>query len=188
MESASLLDAIAQYCNDQTFSRTEKALRKDGKINPAPSLIQLFEGYFEKKSAPLSFTFQLSNDRSNLRKRLRDMESAPAVKKQKLSGPTKTLAKSKGKENAKEKVKEIPEQFLLLLDELRLDRKDARKFYENKSQWSYVMSDRKIYCVERGMLENRVAGCGFYILAPILTSRADFFIVVGQAVFSHHNL
>ena len=49
---------------------------------------------------------------------------------------------------------DIPESFLLLMDELCLDRKDALKFYENPDQWAYVKSDRKIYCTKKGNRNN----------------------------------
>ena len=48
----------------------------------------------------------------------------------------------------------VPNDFLLLLDELKLDRKDAQKFYENKEEWSFVKSDRKIYCTVKGKNKN----------------------------------
>lgn len=52
-------------------------------------------------------------------------------------------------ENAKKENK-IPKEFLILMDELKLDRKDARKYYENKEEWTYVKSDRKIFCTVKG--------------------------------------
>ena len=67
------------------------------------------------------------------------------------------VKKSK-KENSKvkreksiKKEQEIPEQFLMLLDELRLDRKDAKLLFDNKEHWAYVKSDRQIFCVEKGI-------------------------------------
>jgi hypothetical protein len=43
----------------------------------------------------------------------------------------------------------------MLLDELKLDRKEAEEFYKNKEKWTYVKSDRKIYCTVKGNQTNR---------------------------------
>lgn len=44
----------------------------------------------------------------------------------------------------------IPESFLSLMDDLCIDRKDARKFFENPKECTFIKSDRKILCPQIG--------------------------------------
>lgn len=150
MEHAELLFVIGRYCKDKNFQMTLKALDRktdkctEHKKSTERSVVELFEKYFKLKNEGegLSFTFKLTNKRSQLRKRLRDNESARPVgiKQMKVIKPRKN---------------DIPDTFLKLLDELGLDRKNAKLLYENKDQWTYVKSDRLIYCAESGKFSSK---------------------------------
>ena len=66
------------------------------------------------------------------RKRLRDMDITDEKVKKAKTEKSKTVKKEKSIKNKQE----IPEQFLTLLDELRLDRKDANLLFENREHWA----------------------------------------------------
>ena len=66
-------------------------------------------------------------------------EKATCVKRTKNSPKQKKLHEYK-----------IPKAFLSLMDELCIDRKNARMFFENPNEWSYIKSDRKIFCTKQG--------------------------------------
>ena len=85
----------------------------------------------------------------DLRKRLRDIDITEENVKVKKSKKENSKVK---KQSPIKKEEEIPEQFLILLDELRLDRKDAKLLFENRDHWAYVKSDRQIFCIERGIV------------------------------------
>ena len=122
--------------------KTMKAL--DRKKNDSFSLAQLFERHFNtSQPKELSFTFKLSSERSNLRKRISEMDS------EKETASRKKM-KIEVKEEQKKKIEPVPEYFLQLLDELGLKREDARTLFDNKEKWVYAKSDRKIFCVKSG--------------------------------------
>jgi len=140
MEQTELLYAIGRYCKSQNFEKTLKSLNTSNIQKPEEqNLTLIFEKYFKPKDKGegLSFTFKLRNKRSKLRKRLLNNENDQpvAIKKMKLMKVRKN---------------DIPDAFLNLLDELGLDKKNAKLLYEHKDQWAYVKSDQLIYCVKRG--------------------------------------
>ena len=144
MENSELLDAICSYCKNQNFQKTLKALYRATDITnkddeaEEDTVVKIFQKCFKirTKRDGLSFTFNLSNKRSQLRKRLLDIDHRPVG--------TKKMKVIKTRKN------DIPEMFFLLLDELGLDKKEAQLLYENKDQWSYVKSDMKLYCAVSG--------------------------------------
>jgi len=73
------------------------------------------------------------------------------ITEEKIKKSKTEKSKAAKKEQSIKNKQEIPEQFLTLLDELRLDRKDAKLLFENREHWAYVKSDRQIFCVERGI-------------------------------------
>ena len=145
MKESNLLYAIGRYCKEENFQITLKALdrRTDEKTQiekPAErTVVEIFEKYFQpkKKQEGLSFSFNLTNKRSQLRKRLQDNECNKPDE-------IKRMNIMKARKN------DIPDTFLTLLDELGLDKNKAKLFYENKDQWTYVKSDKLIYCANRG--------------------------------------
>lgn len=147
MENNDLLYAIGRYCKSQHFAKTFKSVtqltgKRDLTQNPEKqSLTLIFETYFKNHNndKTLSFTFNLQTKRSELRKRL----LAPS------SNQTVTQNRKKRK-YVKDRKSDVPDEFLTLLDELALDRKDAKLLYENKDQWAFVKSDRLTFCSERG--------------------------------------
>ena len=142
MEKSNLLDAVGLYCKTQNFQKTLTALyRATDNNKKSADLSEIFEKYFNKQNGRqgLSFTFNLQNRRSQLRKRLLDNPSEAKVSRKKIK-----LGSVKDAKN------DIPDNFLLLLDELELDRKDAKLLYENKDQWTYVKSDRLLDCFVKG--------------------------------------
>ena len=146
MEHTDLCYAISVYCKEKNFDKTLNALNEttdqitNEKCN-APSVAAIFEKYFNKQHEGLSFAFNLPNRQTKLRKRLLDKQCDTQV--------TKKIKVVKARKN------DIPDQFLTLLDELGLDKKNAKLLYENKEQWAYVKSDRLIYCAERGKFSAR---------------------------------
>ena len=140
--------AIRRYCQERKLNEASAALGNiEDKI--LVDLHQIFQKFFDKKcekSHKLSFSFKVDNKSSMLKKRLADMNNAER-KFSEIKKPKKHKLKKSGSEN-------IPESFLLLMDELCLDRKNALKFYKNPDQWAYVKSDRKIYCTKKGDLMN----------------------------------
>ena len=145
MENTKLNLAISSYCKENNLQKTFKALNlkaddiDNHKKATDGSVAKMFEKYFAKERGGkgLSFTFNLQRNRSQLRKRLLDQPIQLGNKKVKV-------------ERVKDRKNDIPDNFLLLLDELGLDRKKAKLLYENKDQWAFVKSDRLIYCTERG--------------------------------------
>ena len=155
MNNSDLLYAIGRYCKQQHFHRTLKALDQrtdktpNSKKDQKRTVVTMFENYLKSNNEEegLSFTFKLTNNLSHLRKRLLDTEYEKrpvAIKKLKVIKARKS---------------DIPDTFLTLLDELGLDRKNGKLLYENKDQWTYVKSDKLIYCTERGnfsLTNNRI--------------------------------
>ena len=141
MSSTNLKLSIKQYCRKRNFTETSEAISNSDQHSEVDLGI-FFEKFFLYKFAnknKLSFTFKVNNNKSLLKKRLETLNEPPAVK-----NGLKKLKTKKCKE-------ETPECFLLLLDELCIDRKNAKKFYENPKEWTYVKSDRLIFCTQRGM-------------------------------------
>ena len=143
-----VIDSIINYCDDRKFIESSKELGSFEE-NSEFELHEIFEKYFQKISKnenKLSFTFNVDNKRSLLKERLSKMNDV----KPKLKMNRDKSTKSK-KLKVEEKENDIPEAFLLLMDDLCLDRKNAKKFFESSNEWSYVKSDRKIFCAKKGM-------------------------------------
>ena len=146
-QNRELLNAISSYCNQHNFQKTLKSLNEatgttaKNYNDQEHSVLNIFEKYFtnEHEEEGLSFTFNLQNKRSQLRNRLLEQSVQTVVNKKAKVG------------RVKERKNEVPDSFLLLLDELGLDRKKAKLLYENKDQWRYEKSDRLIYCTEHGI-------------------------------------
>ena len=154
MDRDRLLNAVRQYCVNNGFSKTAKEIEQSVNVEESESIENVFDKYFEKENKPkiftktgLGFSFKLPTGRMDLKKRLRDIniteENVKVKRSRKESPKVKTSLKKEQK---------IPEKFLILLDELRLDRKDAKLLFENREHWAYVKSDRQIFCVEKGIL------------------------------------
>ena len=106
---------------------------------PSNKLEVIFKTFFDKKCGnKLSFSYAVN--KHLLKKTNAAMDTNIKTCNQKLN---------RTKIHEKNLVK-IPESFLILMDELCLDRKNARKFFENPTQWTYVKSDRKIFCTKLG--------------------------------------
>lgn len=138
MDRELMLKALVDYCREHDFTKTADALtlRHDGELVETKSIAKIFNKHFDKPSG-LSFTFNLNNCRKRQRDRIRDAKCEQVHTKQ--------------RKVTKDRSKDVPEQFLRLLDDLGLDIKCAKILYQNKDHWNYVKSDRKIYCVEQGM-------------------------------------
>ena len=148
MDRDRLLTAIRQYCVNNGFTKTAKKIPAPNiKLEDCDDIEILFTKYLKtenvdsKPKSGLGFKINL-----DWRKRIRAVDITE--EKVKSKKPKKVKVK---KEKLTDDGKEIPEQFLLLLDELRLDRKDAKLLFENREHWAYVKSDRQIFCVEQGM-------------------------------------
>ena len=141
MENTKLNFAISSYCKKNNLQKTFKALNLTAKTGDL-CVADIFEKYYANAQGEgLSFTFNLKNERSQLRKRLLDPSVQTVVNKKEKVGRVKD-----------KKNDEVPGSFFQLLDELGLDRKKAKLLYENKDQWAFVISDRLIYCTEPGTL------------------------------------
>ena len=151
MDQDRLLNAIRQYCLINGFAETAKKMQKLS-VGDGQTIENAFHTYFEKenklkifKETGLGFSIKLPT--GQFRKRLRDIDITEEKLKVKKSKKENSKVKT---EMSIKKEQEIPEQFFILLDELRLDRKDAKLLFENREHWAYVKSDRQIFCVERG--------------------------------------
>ena len=107
---------------------------------------KVFSAHFEAKNVPEKVSLTKAplkpfSGRSELRKRLANLDLKKETTK---SSKIQKTAKKEKAEN------EIPKDFLKLLDELGLDKKDAKNLYENPDSWKYIKSDRKITCCEIG--------------------------------------
>ena len=140
MLSRNLDLAILQYLKEKKLVQTVKVLHDIDGESPI-RLNDVFADYFQMKSvinlSKLSFSFNSSQ--SLLKKRL-DKKNDVQVKKR-ANNTIRKLTKEK----------KIPESFLLLMDELCIDRKKARNFFKNQHEWSYIKSDRMIFCTRKGM-------------------------------------
>ena len=144
-----ILDSILKYCDDRNCSETLKELILTEKYErkKEPNLEKLFETFFQKgfpeKHNKLSFTFKVGKRRSLLKERLSKMNVIEP------KSASRTQKRKKAEKEQKEN--EVPESFLKLLDQLCLDRKNARKLFENPDEWTYVKSDRTIFCAQIGL-------------------------------------
>ena len=145
MTSECINSAIRQYCQERKLNESSAAV-ENIESERLVDLKQIFQKFFDKKcekSIKLSFSFKVNNKNSMLKKRLANVN--------KIERSTSKIKKSKNNNLEKKGGDDVvPESFLLLMDELCLDRKEAIKFYENPDQWAYVKSDRKIYCTKKG--------------------------------------
>ena len=134
-------DAIKKYCEKMNYLEAFNAII-DVETISSKKLEDIFGTFFEKHSGKkLSFSYATSNKQSLLKKRLANMNEDYKKSNEKVK-----VNKKKSENN----LEKIPESFLILMDELCLDRKNARQFYENPSQWAHVKSDRKIFCTKNG--------------------------------------
>ena len=131
--------AIRKYLEEKKFVESLKCMNNTNeiKIDSLNDLSEIFRKSYDKNSAPqkLSFSYNVNNSQSLLKRKLSQMNANEPKKK---------------KQAEKVKKKKMPESFLLLMNELCIDKKDAKFFYENPTQWSYIKSDRKIYCAKQG--------------------------------------
>ena len=136
-------ESVRNYCQSRNLLETAKILRFNHK-KTTKNIEQIFENFFTnvpKKGNKLSFNYNVTNNQSLLKKRL--AKDTVVRRKQEV---TKKSGVRKVKNVAEN---EIPESFLLLMDELCLGRKEARKFFENPCEWGYIKSDRKIFCTTK---------------------------------------
>ena len=132
-------DAIKNYCEKMNYLEALNAIN-DVETISSKKLEVIFGTFFEKNSGKkLSFSYATSNKQSLLKKRLANMNEDYKKSNEKVK-----------KKKSEDDLEKIPESFLILMDELCLDRENARQFYENPSQWAYVKSDRKIFCTKNG--------------------------------------
>jgi hypothetical protein len=139
MSNKSLLHSIRNYCDEKNFTESLKELPKYDYDNFI-DLKQIFEKTLQNESKnKLSFSYKVNYTQTLLKKRLASMNE----KNVKSNASKKVRIE-------KTEIDEIPDTFFNLMDELRIDRKNAKKFYENPQEWSYVISDRKIFCTKKG--------------------------------------
>lgn len=187
---SNLVAAIGIYCTQNGFQKTQKLLSEmTAKMaiqeNKDDLVVDIFEKYFQPKltTDALSFTFKLSDKRKELRKRIETMEGSTRSSKPKKKPKMKISETADGK---------IPNDFLMLLDELGLHRKDATKLYENKEHWNYVKSDRKIYCTVRGKSLTEVLRPDVYFIILRLNSNGstvvgcDYETILGVDCLTEH--
>lgn len=148
MDKNELFTACAEYCKEHNFKKTLEALNgrsvevlKPNQLNRRYIVTKMFQKYFKKQNPGLSFTFNLKNMPCQLRNRLLKEQSGQAASFKKMKDGF-----------VKDRMITIPAKFLTLLDELGLNKKDAKLLYENKDQWTYVKSDRLLYCSEKSKL------------------------------------
>ena len=140
---ANPIGSIRQYCLKYGLEKTAGLLPG---VNSSGN-VELEELFPEKKTKKvdvmkrLGIVFKGNAKQNELRKRIRNMEDCVESKK-----PKKERKETR---NGVDEDK-VPEGFLTLLDELALDRKDAKILYNNKNQWKFVKSERKIFCAEKG--------------------------------------
>ena len=81
---------------------------------------------------------------SQMRKRLNEKNQ------QDLQKAMPKVVKKKEIVEGKKKEDEVPKFFVELIEELGFEKKDAKNLFENKDKWSYLKSDRLIYCAQTG--------------------------------------
>ena len=146
--------SIRTFCRKINYHGTSQAMKNDLE-NSSIDLESVFSKFFEKKlekrdKSKLSFSFKVNNQQSKwkneLKKRLANMND---ISPKKVKNDSAKKLKTAIIKTSKAK---IPETFLQLLDELCIDRKNARKFFENPKEWTFVKSDRKIFCISPGKI------------------------------------
>ena len=127
--------SIREYLKKTKYPETLKFLTAtDGKCSK--TLEKVFKSYYQKQDKTdnkLSFTYKFDTKQSLLKKQLGNLEVSNAKTIKKNVKITKKVTQGV--------TDEIPLSFFLLLDELCIDRKNARKFFENPDQWTYIKSD-----------------------------------------------
>jgi hypothetical protein len=149
MSSRSLNASILKYCDRKQFDETSKCLENIEEKSPV-DLEKIFQDIFQEDSSikKLSFSYKVDNKLSLLKRRI-------ATKNLDQNNVAKSCKSKISKKIKLEKDEEsIPESFLLLMDELCIDRVNAQKFFQNPSEWAYVKSDRKIYCTKKGNISH----------------------------------
>ena len=142
MNENKLENAIKNYCQEMKFLKSSAAMNHPQSIQ-TKNLEDHFKTFFDKKSGnKLSFSYAVNPKHNLLKKRLANMNTNLKTCNKKINA----------KKLQKKNLEKIPESFLILMDELCLDRKHARKFFENPSQWTHVKSDRKIFCTKKGKI------------------------------------
>jgi hypothetical protein len=143
MEKNNIEFLIRQYCQKRKNEKSVDALNHSKELKLDVDLSSLFSAYYEKRelinSTKLSFKFTLPKSKT----------SGKLVQQKNVEKILKKVKKSKKNE-------EIPEAFLLLLDDLCINRNQAKTFFDNKDQWTFVKSDRKIYCAAKGSVNQFV--------------------------------
>ena len=138
MLNANLDLAIRKYFVDKNYVESLKCMNDKNEIerDSFTNLTEIFRISYDKDSEPkkLSFGYKTSNSQSLLKRKLSRMNET-------------VLTKNNSKKVNKKK---MPESFLLLMNELCVDKEIARKMFENPTDWSYVKSDRKIFCTAKG--------------------------------------
>ena len=81
---------------------------------------------------------------SQMRKRLNEKNQ------QDLQKAMPKVVKKKEIIEGKKKEDEVPKFFVELIEELGFEKKAAKNLFENKDKWSYLKSDRLIYCAQTG--------------------------------------
>jgi hypothetical protein len=140
MENLSVEHAIKQYCKKQNFNESFDVL-----IDPNESYLPEFEVDLEKLYVSYNERKNCGNSKLSFNYNLRKKEKSEKNDK-KIEAEKKKIKKTR---KTKEK---IPESFLNLLDELCIDRNNAQKFFDNTDQWTFIKSDRKIFCTAKGKI------------------------------------
>ena len=153
MNNSDINCSIRSLCEKRKYYETSKAMKNVlGKLSI--DLERVFSKKFERElentnKSKLSFSFKVSNDTILLKRRLQNMNKITTMTSNRK---VKKLIKNSADKSEVTFEEKIPEEFLKLMDELCLDRKNARKFFENPSEWAFVKSDRKIFCPHQGIL------------------------------------
>ena len=143
MSIVELERSIRNYCAEQNYSDCLPDSPLSEKSDLTEDLKIIFEKFYAKNhlSEPkLSFTYNFRSKLPSNKKTFTNCNESSKNVTLRLNVPQKKLKSEK----------KIPEKFLLLLDELCIDRKNAEKFYNNKNDWTFVKSDRKIFCAKIG--------------------------------------
>ena len=157
---ADISNAIKLYCKRHKFDKTCSQIEKlESQKCELMELDKVFEKYFKPKTK-LSFNYDstINEPKCLLKSRLMRM-NVKTIKSTKSGSITCTQKLTKEK---------MPDEFLLLLDNLCIDKKDARKFYENRNKWAYVTSDKKIYCAKDGEFRSKITWSYNLILKGIV--------------------
>jgi hypothetical protein len=178
MTGEEINDAIKKYCEKMKYFEAFGTMNNVESFS-SENLQDMFENFYEGKCEnKLSFTFTVSNKQSLLKKRLANMNED--------ENKSDKAPKTKRLKTSDESVK-IPESFLTLLDELCIDRKNAKLFYENPRQWTYVKSDRKIYCTKKGKYYKHCMSKVLFGNPKKLQSRSFEILKIGSSIFEKNS-